>query len=294
MKKIFTIINLVFIFFIIDFSILALYEHFVSEFEIDDYSKISDVQQQKRGKKKIQNKSYYKMIADRDLFKTGKLKKSVDKQPAKPVVEPVKEIQLTKLKLELKGTVTGTGSKPFAIIKKKGARKEHLYKTGDAVVDLAVIKAILRERVVLLVDGKEETLLMKKSEIKKNFNTGVNVPDEDPKEKIVNNVLLTWADVDKWTKDLENLRKQVRVSPHFDNVEMDVFRVTGIKQNSVFYKQLGLRNGDVVAGVNEQEIKSIEDVIKFYNEFKQMDGKGVMDIDIKRGGSQEKIIYSIE
>jgi len=293
MKKIFTIINLVLIFFIIDFFISALYEHFALEFEIDDYSRTLDVQQQKVEKKNFQNQSYYKAIADRDLFKTGDIKKSENKQPAKPVVEPVKEIQLTKLKLELKGTVTGTGSKPFAIIKKKGERDEKLYTTGDAV-DKAVIKAILREEVVLLVDGREETLLMEKSKIQKNFNTDEDVDADGPKDKIVNNVLLTWTDVDKLTEDLENLRKQVRVRPHFDNGKMDGFQVTGIKQDSVFYKQLGLRNGDIVAGVNEQEINSVEDVINFYNEFKQMDGKSVMDFDIKRNGLQEKIIYSIE
>jgi type II secretory pathway component PulC len=134
----------------------------------------------------------------------------------------------------------------------------------------------------------EETLLMEKNKIQKNFNISTDVAEEDTKDTIVDNVLLTWTDVDKLTEDLENLKKQVRVRPHFDNGEIDGFQVTGIKQDSVFYKQLGLRSGDVVTGVNGQEIKSIEDVMNIYNEFKQMEGNSVMDVDIKRNGSQEK------
>lgn len=293
MKKFFTILNLVVIFFIIDFSISAFYEYFAREIEIDDYFKALDVQQQKIEKKHFQNKSYYTKIAARDLFKTGEIEKSERKQPVKPVPPPPKEIQETKLNLELKGTVTGTGSEPFAIIEERGKRKERLYKEGDAV-DRAVIKLILRQRVILLVDGREETLLMEKNKIQKNFNKSADVAEEDTKDKIVNNVLLKWTDVDKLTENLENLRKQVRVRPHFDKGKIDGFQVAGIKKDSVFYKQLGLRSGDVVTGVNGQEIKSLEDVMNIYNEFKQMEGNSVMDVEIKRNGSQEKIIYSIE
>jgi len=290
MKKIFTIINLIFIFFIIDFSISAFYEYFAREFEMGDYSKTSDVLQQKFGKKSFKDKSYYKTVAGRDLFRTEKVDKSEDKQNSKL---PDKEIQLTTLNFELKGTITGTGSEPFAIIKKKRGGEELLYTTGDSV-DQAVIKKILRERVVLLVDGKEEILLMGKSKIQKDSNKSAGVPTSSHKDKIVNNVLLTETDVDKLSKDLENLKKHVRVRPHFYQGKIDGFRVTGIKQDSVFYKKLGLRNGDVVAAVNEKEIKSRKEAIDLYNKFKQMNGSVAMEIDIKRNGLPEKIRYTIE
>ena len=162
MKRIFTIIHLVLIFFIIDFSISGLYEHFAREFDIGDSFKTADVRQKRVEQKSFQNQSYYKTVARRDLFKTEKAGKSENKKSEKSVETSAKEIQLTKLKLELKGTVTGTGSDPLAVIKQKGEKKEMLYATGD-MVDRAVIKAILRGRVILLVDGREETLLMKKT-----------------------------------------------------------------------------------------------------------------------------------
>jgi len=298
MKKIFTIINLVLLFFIIDFSVSGLYKRFALEFEINDYSQTQDVQQQRIEKKNFQNQSYYKTVGKRDLFKTEKINKPKKNPPAKPVETPVKEIQLTELKLELKGTITGTGSDPFAVIKKNKEKKGMLYNTGD-IVDRAVIKAIFRERVILLVDGKEEILLMVKSKTKndsaeKSSNNSVGNTAVSQTDGIIDNVLLSWADVDTLTKDLKNLRRQVRVRPHFYKGKMDGFRVTGIKKTSVFYEKLGFKNGDIVTAVNEKEIKSAKDVMSFYNMFKELDGNVAMDVDIKRKGLPGKIRYSIE
>jgi general secretion pathway protein C len=102
------------------------------------------------------------------------------------------------------------------------------------------------------------------------------------------------ADVNTLNEDLKNLRKQVRVRPHFYKGKMDGFRVTGIRKNSVFYEKLGLRNGDIVAGVNGEAMKSINDVTSFYNGFKQLEGTVATDVDIKRNGLTGKIRYSIE
>lgn len=297
MKRIFTILNLGLIFFIIDFSISGLYGYFAKEFETSSYSKSADVKQQTVEKKHFQNQSYYKAIARRDLFKTEKSGNG-NKHAVKPTPPPDRKIQLTALKLELKGTITGTGSDPFAVIKKKGEKKEMLYATGDTV-DRAVIKAIFRKRVILLVDGREETLLMKKDRTqkgsgKKGFDRMASVAPGGYEEGFVDDVKLTWPEVNKLSSDLKNLRKQVRVRPHFYKGKMDGFRVTGIKKESVFYEKLGLRNGDIVAGVNGEEIKFVKDITNFYNRFNQLEGNVATDIDIKRNGLAGKIRYSIE
>ncbi len=298
MKRIFTLINLVLIFFIVNFFISGLYEHFSREFDLDDYSKAVDRNEQRIEKKSFQNQSHYKTVGRRDLFKTEKIDKLKNNQPEKQVSASAKKIQVTELELELKGTITGTGSDPFAVIKKKKEKKGMLYATGD-IVDRAVIKAIFRERVILLVDGREEILLMVKSKSKndsnkESSNNGVGITAGKSKDGIIENILLTWADVNILSKDLKTLRKQVRVRPHFYKGVMDGFRVTGIKKKSVFYKKLGFKNGDIVTAVNEKEMKSVKDVMNFYDMFKELDGNVAMEVDIKRKGSPGKIRYSIE
>lgn len=298
MKNVFTVLHLILIFFIIDFFISGLYAYFTAGFETNEYAKASYLQQQPVEKKSYQDKAYYQGIARRDLFETETNDTPEKKSAVKPVPPPAPKMQLTALKLDLKGTITGTASEPFAVIKKTGEKNEMLYAIGDTV-DRAVIKAIFRERVILLVDGKEETLLMKKDTAdkktdKKRLGQIASVPAQASADGFVDEVKLKWADINTLNDDLKNLRRQVRVRPHFYKGKMDGFRITGIRKNSVFYEKLGLRNGDIVAGVNGEAMKSINDVTTFYTGFKQLEGSVATDVDIKRNGLAGKIRYSIE
>jgi len=297
MKKMFTIINLVVIFFILDFTISAVYEQLVYKLDIGRYSKAVDITPPLLEKKQFLPQSHYNSITARDLFETEKKQAPVKPSPAAPVAPEPDKIQITELKLELKGTITGTGSDPFAVIRKKNEQKEMLYTVGD-MVDKALIKAILREQVILVVDGREEILLMKKISAKNDAPAAAQAANPPlapiPEGGFVEKVTLTWDDVKTLSSDVENLSKMVRIRPHFYKNQMDGFRITGIRNDSVFYTKLGLRNGDIMAGVNDKQMRSADDVINFYNEFKQLDGNVVTDVEIKRGGQPGKIRYSIE
>jgi len=295
MKKLFTVLNLIFIFLIVNFLVSGLYGYFTREFETDAYARVSESQPATIEKKKYQNQSYYTSVVRRDLFVTEKQNNQNEIQSGKNETAPDKEIKITELKLELKGTITGTGSQPIAVIRKTGDKKEMMYIEGDTV-DRARIKAILRQRVILLVDGREETLLMEK--IKKSKKTGYNTaagifPNRDA-EPIVEQIVLTRNDVETLTSDLPTLRKQVRIRPHFYKGKMDGFRVTGLRRDSVFYQKLGLRNGDIISAVNDQEIIKPHDAPRFYEVFAQLDENDVTNVSIKRNGLPETIRYSIE
>lgn len=297
MKKFFTLANLVFIFIIINFLVSGLYGYFTREFEIDSYDRVRASQPAVIEKKKYHNQSYYTSVVRRDLFATAKPDSQKTTPLKKSETTPDKEIKLTELKLELNGTITGTGSKPVAIIRKPGNKNQVMYTEGDTV-DRARIKSILRQRVILLVDGREETLLMEK--IKNRTKPGTKGYEEttdfstNNARLTVEEIVLARNDVETFTGDLATLRKQVRIRPHFYRGKMDGFRLTGLKKASVFYTKLGLRNGDVISAVNDQEIKSVGDVNRFYEGFIQLDGNGVTTVDIKRNGLPETIRYSIE
>ena len=65
----------------------------------------------------------------------------------------------TDLKLKLWGTITGSGVNAYAIIEDSTQREQKLVRVGETVQD-AVLSMILREKVVLNVDGKYEILEM--------------------------------------------------------------------------------------------------------------------------------------
>jgi len=108
-------------------------------------------------KVEILRKSHdYTIIIDRNIFGAA-----LDDSNASAV--PVEELQQTKLKLALMGTVSGDQKDSRAIISDETSRKQDIYKVGDTIQD-AVIKAIERRRVVLNVNGRDEVLNIKDRE----------------------------------------------------------------------------------------------------------------------------------
>ena len=95
--------------------------------------------------------SYYKPVIERNLFNT---KTKTGQQPKKLDIENLKP---TDLKLKLFGTVTGDKNKAYAVIEETEKRRQNLYRVGDTIQN-ASIKMILREKVVLRVNGKDEIL----------------------------------------------------------------------------------------------------------------------------------------
>ena len=95
----------------------------------------------------------YGLIATKDVFHTTK-------QTAKAAGrDQAGEIKVTELDLELKGTVVGDGKDSYAFIMERGSRKEEVYYANDYVAGAQVLK-IMKGRVILNVDGREEALLM--------------------------------------------------------------------------------------------------------------------------------------
>jgi type II secretory pathway component PulC len=95
----------------------------------------------------------YALITAEDVFHTTK---ETAKTAGKDQAE---EIKVTELNLELKGTVVGDGKDSYAFILDRGSRKEEVYYANDYVMGAQIVR-IMKGRVILNVDGKEEALLM--------------------------------------------------------------------------------------------------------------------------------------
>jgi len=95
----------------------------------------------------------YGLIASKDIFHTTK---ETVKTAGKDQAE---ELKVTDLNLELKGTVVGDGKDSYAFILDRGSKKEEVYYANDYVMGARILK-IMKGRVILNVDGREEALLM--------------------------------------------------------------------------------------------------------------------------------------
>jgi hypothetical protein len=138
---------------------------------------------EKKAFNKLEKHKNYDVIVERNLFQ------SYAKEP-EPVVEkndnPLAGLENTTLDLVLMGTITGRANKSRAIILEKAKRKQEIYYTGD-VIQGAEIKEILRGKVILSFQGKDEVLDMSEaSKVKQPASSApAAVSPAFPRQKVV-------------------------------------------------------------------------------------------------------------
>lgn len=91
-------------------------------------------------------------ITRRNLFAVKEGSAAIDQN-----TDPLKGVELSSLAVVLMGTVTGADGEQRAIIYDKKAKRQELYQEGD-FIDQAIIKKILRGKVIIQVNGKDEML----------------------------------------------------------------------------------------------------------------------------------------
>ncbi len=227
--------------------------------------------------------SDYRAILDRNLFRT-----SAENEPE----ADRREIQLNKLKetelnLRLWGTVTGdSGTKrAYAVIEDKNKNEQGLYHEGDTIQN-ARIKMILRKKVVLTVDGRDEILVMEGRENRGQSDSGgaraaasSGRADFSIERERINSVL----------NNINKLMRQAKARPYFKNGKPGGILLTSIRPNS-FFTELGLQNGDIIKGVNGKEIRSVDDALEFYHGLRSSSS---VELQIQRHGREQSITYQI-
>lgn len=236
--------------------------------------------------------SAYQAFADRNLFKLPPSTKPSPKEEKKPVA--VEALKQTKMKLKLWGTVTGDTDKAYAVIEDGIKKEQNLYRAGDTIQD-ATVKLVLREKVILHVQGKDEVLTIEKLESGGSGKGGRVSRPLPTKPGIarppsVRRIRLNRSQLETALKSDLDISKQARVRPYFKDGKPNGIILTGVKPNSV-YRRLGLRNGDILLGVDEADIQSAEDVSTIYQ---RINSASELTVKIKRRGRVITMNYTIE
>jgi general secretion pathway protein C len=82
---------------------------------------------------------------------------------------------------------------------------------------------------------------------------------------------------------------QVQIRPHMENGVPAGLALSSIKPNSIF-RRMGLRNGDVITGVDGREISSVDDALRLVDNLKSA---STVSVQLKRRGRQKDIEYHI-
>jgi general secretion pathway protein C len=236
--------------------------------------------------------SQYQAIVDRNIFNIGD---QAAGQEAAPVAKGVdlENLEQTELKLRLWGTVTRKDGVAYAVIEDSKTRQQDLYRTGDPI-QTATVKLILREKVVLNVEGRDEILTMEEAVAKKSSGRASRQRDirasKLPVSAYPRQINLNREKIESAMQDLGQLMQQATIRPHIEDGRSAGISITGIKPNAIFRK-MRLRNGDVITGVNGNPIESVEDAISV---FEDLSTAAEIKLEIKRRGRLQTLDYRIE
>ena len=227
---------------------------------------------------------YKRSVVQRDLFHTIKPKEPDVAPPA----QPVEDIDLTSLKLSLLGTITGPEKYARAFIEDTKARSSGVYRLGEDVQG-AELRKIMRGKVVLRVNGRDELLVMDDDE-KKARRRGPSGRPEPVRDASGRDFKVGREQVNNALKNINQLMTQINVRPVFEDGKPAGLMLRRIKPNSIF-KEMGLEDGDVIQGINDRDIKDTEDILSLYQSLKNAEE---VSLQIKRGGNPTSLNYSFE
>jgi len=229
----------------------------------------------------------FRVVMDRNIF--GSEEKAAE--GIKPT--DIETLEPTSLKVALLGTVTGNPQNAVAVIEETDKRKQGLYRVGDSVQD-AIVKMILRGKVVLRVGDKDEILTMEESSSKRasleeeaSSSRNRRLPTRASQRGA--SITVRRSDVQDALQNINTLLSQVRIRPHFKDGKADGLALSNIKGDSIFAR-LGLRDGDIVQGVNDRPIRSPDDIVSFYN---KLTSGSRISLQINRRGQERTINYRI-
>jgi general secretion pathway protein C len=246
--------------------------------------------------------SHYSLILDRNLFKT---KAVAAPAPEKKPALDIENLEQTQLKLKLWGTVAppkeaaqneAADTRAYAVIEDTTLRKQNLYRKGDSIQN-ATVKAILRERVILTVGGKDEILEMEKlvagtgsrGPLPRSISSRSVSASPSTGTTRAQRITLKRSLIEDSIQDITKLMTQVKITPHMEDGVPDGLALSNIQPNSIF-RRMGLRNGDVLKGVDGQEIQSVDDALRLYDNLKTAD---TVMVELKRRGREKSIEYRV-
>lgn len=192
----------------------------------------------------------------------------------------------------------------MAVVDDGQASEARLVHEGQRISD-RVVAAIQRERIVLANGGAFECVKLGEAKGRRGAPPTVGGPmdrtDTDAganNSKIKDGVKKTGANsyeidrqmLNEQLDNLEALSKQARVIPHYVDGKPQGFKVVGVRPGSL-YSQIGVRSGDVLQGVNGEEISSPNKALELYEKLKNSDN---VTVDVERRGRKVTLDYQIK
>lgn len=229
----------------------------------------------------------YNLIWKRNLFSIKVDEEEQIKFSEVDMMAQIDKLSLTSLNLSLAGTIINEAGNSLAIIKDNENNSQDKYAVG-AMIKGARVAMILRNKIVLNINGKDELLVMGIEKIRAE-----KAAEEQSQVQNANAEVVTYkVSQDLIRNSINNVAqtlKLVRVKPYFKDGKPNGFKISRIKPGSIF-KTMGFKDGDIIKGINGQQINSAGEIASLYNNLK--DSK-FFSIKVMRGNHIKTLNYKV-
>lgn len=201
--------------------------------------------------------------------------------------------------LLLLGTVAGRPSASYALIRKISSNEERVFKVGEQVFNLGALKAVGRD--IAEVDAKGRTVILKTPEAALEQDTPVAaVAPPAPTASASSNIgvvipppggvgIIDQRALNAALDNIGQAMTDARLLPNMNDGVVEGFKLSEVKPQGVF-GALGLKNGDVLAKINDFPIDSPEKAIQ---SFMTLKGQNRIKLDLIRDGAPTSMSYDI-
>lgn len=214
-------------------------------------------------------------IVKRNIF--GEVaKKAGPKQEAKAPSSAAVELRLVGTHFRSKN------EDRIALIENSKKSEQDIFSVGEKVFDDGItLLGIEADHIEVEINGELKTLALDDGA---KGGSGSSAAGDGDKFSVPEDELNTAL------SNLPELLSQARAVPYFRNGQSIGMRLFAIRKSSL-YEKLGLKNGDIVKTVNDNNIGDPTQALKL---FEQLKSERKINVVVERGGEDKTLGYSID
>lgn len=219
----------------------------------------------------------YGIIVRANLF--GPLQAQQQQSPA------VAQKPVNKTPLALIGVFLAEGTVPSAIVEDQKKKIQEVYNLEEMIFDEAKLVAVMPDKIEIERFGQRETLTIDEAPDRSSsveFKDGVAMVSDTEYH-------VQEQELDKALENLPLLLTQARAVPYFKDGKSIGLRLFAVKPGSLF-ERIGLRNGDILKGINGNPLGDLTQAVKLFETLKQ---EKSINIAMERDRTEREVRYQI-
>ncbi len=209
--------------------------------------------------------------------------------------------------LAIMGTIVKAGSgNGVALIKEAATGSVKAVKAGNPILNKAFVVNEVHAKYIIVQRPDKSMLLVFQDKFAREFSGGnvgadpvananpaSNAGDvyrEEGFERNQDQVKMSSSYRDRLVnQELAKVLMQATAEPAMENGALIGFKFTQVDQDSIYAKS-GIRDDDVITGINGQKLNSVSEAVTLLKSLKQADQ---MDIEFKRSGTAKRLQINV-